>query len=124
MKHKCVVALCLVFMFGCSSAGRMLFENRQNLSNLSPGMSKVEVHTVMGQQPVRNFNNPYRTAMYIGKDGKPVETFYYWTDGNQSNGIADNELTPVVFVDGKVIGWGREFWTEFVTKYELRTKTE
>lgn len=124
MKPLTVIVLCLLLLTSCRGAGEFLFENRQNLSHLAPGLTKVEVHAVMGQEPVRNFNNPYRTAMHFGEDGRVVEVFYYWTDGTLYNGIEDHELTPVVFIDGAVIGWGREFWTEFVTKHEVRIKTE
>lgn len=67
-------------------------------------------------------SNPHRTAMQIGKDGAPIEVFYYWTDGTFVDGIQDSELTPVVFVNGKVVGWGREFWMEYVRKYEIRMR--
>lgn len=104
--------------------GTFIKDNRENLSRLSYGMTKDEVHGVMGREGLRNYNNPYRTAMYMGKDGKPIEVFYHWTDYTVPKGIPDQDLTPVVLRDGKLVGWGREFWSDFVTKYELRIKSE
>jgi hypothetical protein len=124
MKYSYILALCFLTLAGCSSLSKFLSDNRQHLAHLEAGMSKGEVHAIMGQESARNYNNPYRTAMYPREDGKRVDVFYYWTDGSVSQGISDNELTPVVFVDGKVVGWGREFWSEFVTKYEVRIKTQ
>lgn len=83
-------------------------------------MTKEEVHEVMGTKSAGPYNNPYRTAMQYDENNEPIEVFYYWTDGSYVGGITDNELTPVVFQNGKVIGWGREFFTEFVQKYEFR----
>ena len=97
-------------------------ENRKNLARLNIGMSKAEVHSIMGQKTVRSFNNPYRTAMKYNKNNEPLEVFYYWTDGLSDDGIQDHELTPVVFVNGKVIGWGREFFSEYINKYEIRIR--
>jgi hypothetical protein len=96
--------------------------NRQNLAKLNYGMTDSEVTAIMGTETFKSRNNPYRTAMFRNNDGKQINVWYYWTD---QRGYRDDEkLTPVVFSDGKVIGWGREFWSEFVTKYEIRIKSE
>lgn len=40
-------------------------------------------------------------------------------------GTADSDFTPIVFdKNGKVIGWGRNFFTEHVKKYEINIKRE
>ena len=112
----------LVLLAACTSS--FLKANRENLARLEFGMTKEQAHAVMGREGVKNYNNPYRTAMFMGKDGRPVEVFYYWTDHTVEKGVPDRDLTPVVFHDGKVVGWGREFWSEFVNKYEIRIKSE
>ncbi len=122
MRNIVIILLLVFVLFGCSSLGTFALENRQNLIKLEYGMTKSEVHSVMGQKTVRSHNNPYRTAMYMSKEGLPIEVFFYWTDRTKSYGVSDNELTPVVFSNGKVVGWGREFWMEFVQKIELRIK--
>jgi uncharacterized protein DUF3192 len=124
MKRGLSVVLLAMALTACASTSAFMKNNRENLTRLSYGMTKEEAHSVMGREGVRNYNNPYRTAMYMGKEGKPVEVFYYWTDHTTPYGIPERDLTPVVFKDGRVVGWGREFWSEFVTKYELRIKRE
>jgi len=123
-RRDLVNCVAFIFLFGCASAGKFIQRNRINLSHLRYGMTKAEVHGVMGQESYGSANNPYRSAMHSGKDGTSIEVFYYWTDGSWRGGITDDELTPVVFSNGALIGWGREFWTEFVNKYELRIKME
>ncbi len=36
--------------------------------------------------------------------------------------ITDDELTPVVFDDGKLIGWGSDFLQVKIQKYEIRIR--
>lgn len=124
MRAKMCLLWFLVVVAGCTSLGTFISENRQNLSRLNPGMTKDEIHAIMGQKIVRSYNNPYRTALYPASDGTRVDVFYYWTDGTAIDGISDKELTPVVFNNGRVVGWGREFWSEYVQKIELRIKSQ
>jgi hypothetical protein len=125
MEHKMkaiIVSLLLsLTLSGCiGSLGRSVARNRNNLTLIEYGMTKEQVHSVMGQKSSRAYSNPQRTAMRVDEKGNHVEIFYYWTDGSARNGIQDSELTPIVFQNGKVIGWGREFFMEFVEKHEIR----
>lgn len=109
-------ALLSCILFGCSvGLGPFVSGNRQNLAQLQYGMTKEQVHAVMGQQTVRRqYSNPFRTALYRNEKGESIDVFYYWTDGSAMDGIQDYELTPVVFRSGNVIGWGRVFFDDFI----------
>ncbi len=116
--------------------------NRSRLLRLSTKMSKNEVLDIMGtdakkatvvlhqygnwaETPVENItiNNPYKSEMLKGKDGKMFEILYYLTDVRKSdNNISDDELTPLVFENGELIGWGWNFLQDNVQKYELRLR--
>lgn len=49
---------------------------------------------------------PYRSEILQGKN-KTFEVVYYVTDVKKDdNAIIDDELTPFVFDNGKLIGWG------------------
>jgi hypothetical protein len=55
-------------------------------------------------------DNPYRSETLTGKDGKNYDVLYYYSDLKQRDDkITDDELTPLVFHDGKLIGWGYPF---------------
>jgi len=109
--------------------------NRTNLLKLSMGMSKAEAITAMGTAPATayyrdNFgfqqsftiNNPYRSEILQGKD-KTFEVLYYATDVKKDdNAITDDELTPLVFDNGKLIGWGWSFLQDNAQKYEIRIR--
>jgi hypothetical protein len=86
------------------------------------GMTKAEVVEIMGDKSARvNFGknaitvtNPYRNE--IKKVGNSTyEILYYYTHQDQKDWpfkrfkVLDRELTPIVFENGKVIGWGDDF---------------
>ena len=87
--------------------------NNKNLLTLKIGMSQEQVLQQMGQ-PERSEGYQwgsawlYRTAMTSG--------IY---------GTADNDFTPVVFDENaRLVGWGRNFFTEHVKRYEIKIKKE
>ncbi len=87
--------------------------NNKNLMTLRIGMTQEQVQQHMGQ-PERSEGYQwgsawlYRTAMTSG--------IY---------GTSDSDFTPVVFDEnGKLVGWGRNFFTEHVKRYEIKLKKE
>ncbi len=104
---------------------------------LSVGMTKQEALEIMGTKKITTYepsalylapltaqaiNNPYRSEILQGKD-KTFEVLYYYTDVKQQDGaITDDELTPVVFDNGILIGWGWSFLQDNAQKYEIRIR--
>ena len=87
--------------------------NKQNLKKLSVGMDQSTAIEIMGTEPSKGIfmwiDNPYRRETVTGKDGRQYEVLYYYTDMKQRDDkITDDELTPVVFADGKLVGFGDE----------------
>ncbi|GLS82738.1 DUF3192 domain-containing protein [Paraferrimonas haliotis] len=73
-------------------------ENRKNLSALEIGMSKDQVQTIMGYS---DLNEAFQ------KDGKLVQLWYYRTQHVKSDSrTTKDECTPLVIVDGQLVGWG------------------
>ncbi len=104
-----------IFLTGLLLVGGMLFagtgcslydgfawvEADRNLENsraLRLGMTKDEVIAIMGM--------PQQDEVYT----KPDVWFYYvkpvWVDGL----VTEDECMPLVFQDGKLIGWGNEYY--------------
>jgi hypothetical protein len=88
-------------------------ENNEKLLRMKIDASQEDVVQLMGR-PERSEGYAwgsawlYRTAMTSG--------IY---------GTADSNFTPVVFgQDRKVVGWGRNFFTEHVKKYEISIKNQ
>ena len=93
--------------------------NKQNVAKVSPGMTRMEVESVMGHQraggklPEVLFGRlqylEAKNPMREEKSGDEL-VLYYYTDVKQlDDRITDDELTPVVLREGKVVGVGRQF---------------
>ena len=121
MKKVVVVSVLFVLMAGCtSSLDRVRTANRRNLQKLSVGMTKEQAIATMGHKSgggrfgEPTVNSPYKSEILQGKD-KTFEVLYYYTDvestvytANPAT-ILDDELTPLIFDNGKLIGWGADF---------------
>lgn len=110
--------------------------NRSHLNALAVGMTKGQVLQVMGNATVQTYDNsdpflgsksevitnPYRTEAYESR-GVRFEVLYYYTDVKAADGaITDDELTPLVLVDGKLDGWGWGYWRDLISRYEIRIR--
>jgi hypothetical protein len=122
--------MAILIIAGCATASGVRVMNRENLLRLSIGMTKQEVLNTMGTKTFEIYgdgvdtkiNNPYRSEI-IPDEGKNLEVLYYYTDVKQTDGaVTDDELTPLVLDQGKLIGWGWSFLHDNVKKYELRMR--
>ena len=87
--------------------------NRKNLMKLEIGMSKQEVINIMGI--------PYNREAYSTPDGQ-LDFLIYLTKYTDSGSIPDSDTTPICFVNGKVTGWGRNFYEKQKQRYEIEIK--
>ena len=101
--------------------------NRSKLRFLSVTMTKEEAVRTMGTRTFVDeddddflVSNPYRTESYQAPDGTVYELLSYYTDRYKSDGkLTKEEMTPLIFENGKLIGWG---WV-FFDKLDLRHAT-
>jgi len=101
---KKILLISLALVAGCCQT------NRANLSKLEVGMSKEQVLDIMGK--------PRRTEA-----SEKMEVLLYQTEMNYTpHNTFEKVETPLLFEDGKLIGWGRSFWDDHIKKYELRIR--
>jgi len=139
MRKLIYLFVMVILVSGCATTlSDIITPNREGLLKLSIGMTKGEVLGIMpkGKGTVIPFagpytgligrgitiNNPYRSEILQGKD-KTFEVIYYVTDiKTKESVVTDDDLTPLVFDNGKLIGWGWNFLNDNVQKYEIRIR--
>ena len=133
-----------ILISGCASLGhldKLRTENRQNILKLTIGMTKQEALETLGNKTATDSyanyekvtaSNPYKSEILQGKD-KTFEVIYYLTESkhqkvvdawgwSQAAPITEDELTPLIFDNGKLIGWGWSFLQDNINKYEIRMR--
>ena len=130
MKKILHLFILLFVICGCASVESVTAPTRQRLLKLSIGMDKGDALKLMGTRTMKVktdilhsvvINNPYRSEILQGKD-KTLEVYYYVTDDKyDDNIIRDNDLTPLVFGDGKLMGWGQNFVKDLIEKNAIKT---
>ena len=93
--------------------------NKQNLAKIAPGMTRMELESVMGHEHAGGKLPEvlFGRLQYLGaknpmreeKGGDELVLSYYTDVKQLDDRITDDELTPVVLRDGKVVGVGRRF---------------
>lgn len=136
MRKVILVFSAIMILGGCATTNTVRTDNRTNLLKLSIGMTKNEAISLMGTEEITTYqfagvftpftgnkiNNPYRSEILQGEN-KTFEVLYYYTDKkNADDAITDDELTPLIFDNGKLIGWGWSFLQENLQKYEIRIR--
>ena len=126
MKRIFIVLLALNLSSCIIAYNNFLTKNRQSLMRLKIGMTKAEVNQIMGTGGINTIdhkiNNPYRSEIFRGKE-KSFEIWYYVTDKKgRYYAITDDELTPLIFDEDKLVGWGQGFLSDIIIKYEIRIR--
>lgn len=94
--------------------------NKKNLSNLTYGIGRNFADEVMGKKPIRAYRgeqevvipNPYKTEKF-SKGQKNYDVDFYVTDiVTDDDAYGPEELTPLVFTDGILAGWGWKTYNE------------
>ena len=109
MRFAAVFAvLCALFCF-CGCAAKT--DTAEKSAALRGGMTKAEVLKVMGD-PLKNesFCKPDVWYYFVGQ---------VWADGL----VTEDECLPLVFENGKLVGWGMDFYARYRILAEKEKKT-
>ena len=115
---------------GCSQGFEQIqSENRAKLFRLKVGQTRQQVLEEMGTEP-QTFNkgafrsdgvvpNPYDSETHM-MGSSEIEVLYYATNVQNTDGVITNdELTPLVLVDGILVGWGWTYLQTFTDDNDL-----
>jgi hypothetical protein len=103
-----------VVAIGCSAITYKVKNNNANISSLSVGMTKTQVLKIMG--PVG------KSEAYETKTNSVLEFLFYRTEAanpdfagrGEFGTVTDRHWTPICFIDGKLKGWGRNFYDDTI----------
>lgn len=121
--HKWVIFF-LILLSGCTVTTSPFVREMVDLRSIHEGMSAEEVKALLRDKVVTGYDltdpkksstpivlrNPYREET-IKTENKIYEIAYYFTSIKKQDGmITNDELTPLVFENNRLIGQGWEFW--------------
>jgi len=99
-----LLALLSAFLTSCGPYKEMVAtSNRGRLSDLKLGISQGQTLEVMGK--------PWKTESYL-EGSSTFVILYYVTQVIPDNATTEDEMTPIVLKDGKLVGWGRKFFSD------------
>jgi uncharacterized protein YcfL len=109
MKHFMICLLLLLILTGCAPSRYQLTVDEYVAAapKVSLGMSKEEVIDILKPSQQRLKNTEIKQSDIYEKDGVLVEILYF-RSGWQHDGLTtDDEFTPYLFNDGKLVavGW-------------------
>lgn len=127
--------LALLAALACAGGGYAQYlaaveENRSRLNDLELGMDRAAVDSVLGnglqfEYKKLRITNPWRVDAFELKGGTAVRIQYYLTQRQRRTGEArEAELTPVVFEDGRVVGWGWSYLRRMTDRYGISAPLE
>jgi hypothetical protein len=97
--YRFAAALVLVSIIGACGA-----RTDSRLANLTEGISQDSALRVMGADSAN------RTDSFL-MNGQFISALYFARPGaTDSAALADRNMSPVVLIGGKVVGWGWEKW--------------
>jgi outer membrane protein assembly factor BamE (lipoprotein component of BamABCDE complex) len=116
MKKLMFVMFLGVFITGCGyMKGIEAASNREKLDKLELGMNQETVREVMGEPYKIEACELYEAWFYITEWQGAARPLY---DSYTTN----DEMTPLVFENGILKGWGSKFLDEHIKKYEIRIR--
>ena len=100
--------------------------NSARLVLLEPGMSKSQVLETMGTTNATFINNPYLVSLFSIEEDHITIIYYYTRNPSeywQARATFESS-TPLVLLNGKLIGWGEESLRRTIDKYDITIKKD
>lgn len=110
MKKGIIIMLLSALLAGCGAVrGLQASANRNQLDRLKVGMTTDQVRAVMGK--------PYKSEFY-----GPKQVWFYITEWQSDGQTTPDEMTPLVFENDILLGWGSNFLGGNIRRYRTRTR--
>lgn len=94
--------------------------NTARLQRLNLGISEAQAIAIMGESGGglnHDIRNPFRVER-AAAGGNEAAVLFYYTKCNPDGRTSEDELTPVVFINDKMIGYGRAALTAMAVQLQ------
>jgi len=105
-------------------------ENQSAVQTLRLGMSPSEVRQIMGEGEVVRYKklhliDPWRSESFALVDGSRVLILFYVTEPPRKYYSPDDRaLTPVIFENDRLVGWGWSYLRQNTDRYRITLPRE
>ena len=111
---------------GCVTLGLRDFseitrQNNARIMTLQRGMTPEQVIEHIGLSNNFRVPNPVRSEMYPAGDDI-FRAFFFYSGTGLVASILDRDLTPVVFKNESLDGWGWLYWESTAKQYNIRIR--
>ncbi len=103
---------------GLRDFSEVTLENNARIMTLQPGMTPEQVMEHIGPSSNSRIPNPFRSEMYPAGDDI-FRAFFFYSGTGLVSSIPDSDLTPVVFKNESLEGWGWSYWESTAKQYNI-----
>ena len=103
---------------GLRNFSEVTLENNARIMTLQPGMTPEQVIEHIGPSSNSRIPNPFRSEMYPAGDDI-FRAFFFYSGTGLVASILDSDLTPVVFKNESLDGWGWLYWESTAKQYNI-----
>ena len=110
-----------LFFTACAGINKanLAKKNRPVLMKIDVGMNKKDIVTLFGDSGVEDMPNPYKREVFTKSNGDILEALFFITEHIPDGITSDTELTPIMLLNKKVIGWGWSFYSKSKNDVEI-----
>jgi hypothetical protein len=116
-----IASIGVLLLAGCGSyleINGIAKKNRAAMPRITPGITPDAVVRIMEGEP-------YLTELFKGKEGEQILVYkYIIRAANNYNNLTDDDLTPFIFVNNFLDGWGWSYLETASKKYEFVVKVK
>ena len=103
---------------GLIDGSEVTLRNNARIMTLQSGMTPEQVIEHIGPSSNSGIPNPFRSEMHPAGDAI-FRAFFFYSGTGFVSGIPNSDLTPVVFKDGSLEGWGWSYWERIAKQYNI-----
>ena len=116
-----ILSGCFATMVGLRDFSEVTLQNNARIMTLQRGMTPEQVIEHIGLSNNFRVPNPVRSEMYPAGDDI-FRAFFFYSGTGLVASILDSDLTPVVFKNESLDGWGWLYWESTAKQYNIRIR--